>query len=238
MPEELVAEKTAVTAQQMALALHEAYHRYFNSHPNRDSIRILLSQWALETGWGKSMWCFNVGNAKSRNGDGHDWCFFKCNEVIKRSTAEALQRASPATAKIASYRSDGLCVIWFHPKHAWARFRAFRTLEDGVRDHLRLIVQKFDKAWPCIVKGDPVEYSRALKRQGYYTADEAQYTRVLKSVFDKLDSIVLPEAPLFTEEERREALNRVALSLQNMGGMPHERHGHRMNGLDTGSRPK
>lgn len=216
MSEELEAVRTPVTKQQMAIAFYEAYWRYFNSWPKKDSIRILLAQWALETGWGKSMWCYNVGNAKSRPNDGYDWCFYKCNEIIAKSTAERLQATSPATAKITSYRSDGLCVIWFYPKHAWSRFRAFRALDAGVYDHLVLVVKKFDKAWPYVVRGDPAEYSRALRRQGYYTADEAAYTKTLKGVFDMLASIELPDRPLLTEEERREALNTTALSLQNI----------------------
>ena len=186
MVEELKAEKTIVTMQQMALAFYEAYYLYFNSWPKPESIKILLSQWALETGWGKSMWCYNIGNAKSRPGDGHNWCFFKCNEVIKKSTAERLQASSPSTAKITSYRSDGLCIVWFYPKHAWSRFRAFKTLDDGVYDHLRMVVQNFNKAWPYVVKGDPTKYSKALKRQGYYTADEASYTKTLRSIYDNL----------------------------------------------------
>lgn len=215
--EELPDVKTEVTPQEMALALWEAYHRYFNSYPKKDSIKILLAQWALETGWGKSMHCYNVGNAKCRPNAEYNWCYFKCNEILPTvRLAEKLAAADPDKVKITKLRSDGTCIVWFYPKHPWCCFKAFKTLEDGAYDHLKMVVKQFGRAWTHAVAGDPVAYSRALKKQGYYTADEASYTRTLKSVFDKLDSLELPEAPLFSEEERKELLNRVALSIRDM----------------------
>lgn len=214
--EELEAVKTDVTPQQMAMALYESYWKYFHSWPSKDTIRVLLAQWALETGWGKHMWCYNVGNAKSRPGDGHDYCFFKCNEIIPAAKAKKLLAEDPSRVSITTHRADGLCVVWFSPKHLWSRFRAFKTLEEGVYDHLRMVVQTFDRAWPFAVAGDPAGYSHALKLQGYYTADEASYTKTLKSVFNKLDSLEVPDGPLITQEVRERVLGSVAISLADM----------------------
>lgn len=214
--EELPDVKTVVTPQQMATAICYAYYRYFNSWPRRDSVRILLAQWALETGWGKSMHCYNIGNVKSKKGDGYDYCFFACNELLSKSVAEFFKVKDPNLVKVTSYRSDGLCVVWFYPNHPSCRFRAFKTLEDGVYDYLLLLVQRFTKAWHCVASGDPVEFSRALKQQKYYTADEASYTRTLKSIFDKLECIELPERQPITDKEREEAMNRMVLSLREI----------------------
>jgi len=213
---ELKAEKTKVTPQQMALALYAAYWKYFHSWPKKDSIKILLAQWALETGWGKSMWNFNVGNAKSQPGEGHDWCYFKCNEILQRNMAEKLQSDDPSRVKITSHRSDGTCITWFSPKHPWSCFRAFGTLEEGTYDHLKMVVNRFNKAWPFVEMGYPEAYSHALKQQRYYTADESSYTRTLKKVFKKLDSLELPEEPVLNEEERQRVLNQVGISLAEM----------------------
>lgn len=213
---EVEAVRTPATPQDIAFEMYKAYRSFFgNPHPNPDSIRVLMAQWALETGWGKSMWCYNIGNAKSRPGDGYDHCFFRCNEILSRRTAERLAKES-SLATITKYRDDGLCVVWFDPKHRYCRFRAFRDLFDGTYDHLKMLVTIFDESWKYVEAGDPAEYSRALKRQGYYTADERQYTRVLTSVFRKLASIELPKAPLLTEEEAKENMNTVFISLQDI----------------------
>jgi hypothetical protein len=214
--EELKDEKTNVTPQEMALALVKAYWQYFNSWPKKDTIKVLLAQWALETGWGKSMHCFNVGNAKSREGDWHNYCFFKCNEILRKDVAEQLLHEDPTRVIITSYRTNNACVTWFLPKHPWSRFRAFRTLEDGVYDHLKMVVKRFDRAWLHAVAGDPRAYSRALKAQKYYTADEASYTRTLVSVFNKLDSLEMPQGPLVTPEDRQRVLASISLSLSEM----------------------
>lgn len=213
---ELNAEKTNVTPQQMALALYQAYWTYFNSPPSKDTVRVLLAQWALETGWGKSMWCYNVGNAKSREGDGYDYCFFKCNEILARSVAERLLQEDPEHVQISTYRPDDTCIVWFLPKHLWCRFRAFKTLEDGVYDHLKMVVRTFDRAWPYAVAGDPEGYCQALKEQKYFTADLSVYTETLKAVFNKLDSLEVPNDHTLPLEDRQRVLNSVALSLADM----------------------
>jgi len=214
--EEFKAERTKVTPQRMALAMYDAYWRYFRSWPNRDTIRVLLAHWALETGWGKWMWCYNVGNVKSHSGDDHDYCFFKCNEILIKPVAERLLVEDPTRVQITSYRSDDTCIVWFLPKHPWSRFRAFKTLEEGVYHHLKLLVQKFNKAWPHAVAGDPEEYCYALKEQRYFTADLSSYKNTFLAVFDKLDALEVPDGPVLTSMEKERVLGSVSLSLTDM----------------------
>jgi hypothetical protein len=223
--EELKDEKTEVTTQEMALALVHAYWKYFRSWPRKDTIRVLLAQWALETGWGKHMHCFNVGNAKHSFSSGNDYCFFKCNEILRKDVAELLLHEDPTRVMITSYRANNTCVTWFLPKHPWSRFRAFKTLEDGVYDHLKMVVNRFDGAWPYAVAGDPEGYCRALKAQKYFTADLSVYTKTLKSVFNKLASLEMPEGPIVTPEGRQRVLASVSLSLSEMTEDIHLRDG-------------
>lgn len=217
MGNEHPATKTTASVEQMAEAFYKAYFTYLNDCPKPDSIKIVLSHWALETGWGKSMRCYNVGNAKSREGDGYDYCFFACNEILDSSLARWLQCESPETVKITSHRADGKCVVWFYPKHPACRFRAFDCLYAGAYDHLKLLIQRFDKAWHYIVSPDVAAFSAALKAQRYYTADEVSYTKTLTSVFRMFDSVKLPTGPMFTAQERANLLNQVALSLRGLG---------------------
>jgi hypothetical protein len=215
---ELEAKKTEVDTASMVLAFYEAYRKYFGAPPKEESVKLLVAHWALETGWGKSMWCYNVGNVKSRDGDGYDHCFFKCNEILPAAQADRLCAKDPDRAKVTTRRADGSCVVWFYPKHSWCRFRAFRTLEDGVYDHLKLIVNRFYEAWPYVVSGDPEGYARALKKMRYYTADESSYVRVLRAVFRRIESakVELPEGTPLTDEERREAWMHVSVSLRGL----------------------
>ncbi|HVJ15040.1 MAG TPA: hypothetical protein VM686_06350, partial [Polyangiaceae bacterium] len=156
---------TPVTPAQVLQALGVAWQEQFGSTPHRTSLLVLVSQWALETGRGRAMHCFNLGNVKS-NGKTGDWCFFRCNEVLEGK------------------------VVWFEPDHEACRFRAFATLQDGALDYLKTLHQRFQSAWPAVVAGDPAAFSHALKVARYYTADEAQYTKSVVSLFNEFSRTI------------------------------------------------
>lgn len=160
-PRRLPPDKTVVTALQMYEAFCAAWREAFEVEAHRTSVLVLLAQWALETGRGASMRAFNVGNLKSREGDGYDYSYFACNEILHGK------------------------VVWFYPDDPGCRFRAYTTLEAGVADYLALLHTRFAKAWPAVLAGSPDAFAHLLKVQGYYTADEAQYTRSVVSLFNE-----------------------------------------------------
>lgn len=121
----------------------------------RASLLVLLGQWALETGWGKSCHRWNLGNAKHVPGDGHDYVQFRCSEVI------------------------GGKEIFFDPPNPATSFVAFPTLDEGARYYLGSLRHRFAFAWPSVLAGDPAGFSHALKVAHYYTADEALYTHAM-----------------------------------------------------------
>ena len=169
MAQELQDKLTPCTAQEMLDALYVAWVRYFGAPPdNTDALRILLAQWALETGWGKACHNWNIGNVKAAAGGVYNWQYFRCNEVLNGK------------------------IVWFDPPNPGCCFRAFSTIEDGVLDHLRLLVQHktFSLAWPAVITGDPVRYAHVLKMAGYYTADEATYAHNVASLFRTFQKLV------------------------------------------------
>ncbi len=211
--------KTTATRQEMLEVFWKAWVAYFNAIPKKESIWVLLAQSALETGHWRSMHCYNLGNVKSRPGDGFDYCYFACNEILNRKSAERYQAKSPQTSKITKYRNDGKCIIWFYPDHPGCRFRAFKTLQEGASDHLALLVKRFHMAWPAVAAGDPVQFSHLLRKQGYYTADEASYTRALTRVFGTISKdshLDYSKLPIMTESDREEIRNLVRMSLRKI----------------------
>ena len=154
IPRELPDTITPIKLAELIPALWHAYRAVTGKTPTRQEISLLAAWWGLETGWGKSCHCFNLGNAKSRDGDGRCWCFFRCNEIINGR------------------------VVWFDPPNPGCRFRAFESIEDGAADWVALIHSQFPEAAAALKEG-PDQVARAAKRRGYYTADEAQYTRTL-----------------------------------------------------------
>lgn len=182
---ELLAVKTPVDKVVLFNSMILAWEELFCTLPLKDSIILLLSQWALETGHGSSMWCYNLGNVKAQPTGAYDYCFFACNELLPTATAHRIAAADPEHAKITADRADGNSWIWFYPKHLYSCFRGYQSLDAGTLAHLKLMHTRFEKAWPFVASGDPVGFCHALKQQRYYTADEGAYTAGVVSVFSR-----------------------------------------------------
>lgn len=158
--------RTNVSEPQMAQAMIEAWRSLFGTQPSREQISMLLAQNALETGHRKSMWNYNIGNITTNGKDKFDYFDdLKTNEQI-----------SPG--------------VW---KKMNLKYRAYPSLKDGAKDYINFLSksQRYQKAWQNVLNPNPVAFSKALKDAGYYTADEAPYTKTLSglySQFNKSDS--------------------------------------------------
>jgi hypothetical protein len=161
-PKRLKPDPTPASASDMFAALSAAWAERFQAEPRPESIYILVAQWALETGWGKYMHAFNIGNVKSVPSDGRDYTYFACDEFI------------------------GGKHVWFYPDQPGCRFRAYETLKEGAVDYLATIYDHYKVAWSAVEAGDPAAYAHLLKTKGYYTASEESYTKTMKSVFNTI----------------------------------------------------
>lgn len=158
VPAELPDLLTVASVPQIAAALAHASTALGLGLDRRD-VCLLLAQVAFETGLGKAMHRWNLGNAKHVDGDGRDWCSFACTEII------------------------GGREVWFFPPATACRFRAFRSLDEGAVDYLAMMRRSFRSAWPALLSGDPVAFVSALKAAHYFTADVGLYTRGVTSLF-------------------------------------------------------
>jgi hypothetical protein len=174
-PKRLPAERTPVTALEMYRAVTAAWGIAFpDAQPlKRDSVLVLLAQWAIETGRGKFMWNYNIGNIKSVEGDQHDFTFLTTSEVISIEAARKEHDARPLTTRIEWENQEKMIAsIVVLPDHPWARFRAFISLEAGCVDYLRFLHNKFATSWVAVDAGDPGLFAHLLKVHGYYTGPE------------------------------------------------------------------
>jgi hypothetical protein len=149
--------RTEVSEPQMAQAMSNAWRELFGTTPSKEQIGLLLAQNALETGHRKSMWNFNVGNITT-DGKGQ-YNFFDdlpTDEQIKPGQWKKMN----------------------------LKYRAYPSLVEGAKDYLKLISGKrYSKAWENILNPDPVAFSKSLKESGYYTANEAPYTKALTKLY-------------------------------------------------------
>jgi hypothetical protein len=156
--------QTNVSDSQMAQAISEGWNELFHSYPNQQQVSLIMAQNALETGQDrKGMWNYNVGNIKAHP-----------KHPESGATDYFYLHAPEQTA-------PGKWEKFTMP------FRAYPTLQAGVLDYLRLLSTSgnYKQAWQHILEPDPVAFSKALKKGGYYTANEESYTRLISNLYGK-----------------------------------------------------
>ena len=129
----------------------------------REQAGILWAQYALETGRGNACWNNNIGNVK----------------VTPSQVAAGVPYFMlPNTWEIIGGKKEV-----FQPPHPQTWFRHFESLAEAMAHHIVFLRDKrYKPAWPSVLSGDPAEFARALKKESYYTAPEADYAKIMKSM--------------------------------------------------------
>lgn len=162
--------RTTPTVIEWRDAILEAWSSTPFALPSIAALSVLWGQFALETARGKACFNWNLGNIKSVEGDGRDWCVLHTFEFINGQRVEMDDR-----------------------------FRSFPTLLEGARDYLAFLSRaSYADPWSFVLAGDPEGFARALKRKGYYTASAEDYARGLKSLATEFTRIsdAAPHAPI------------------------------------------
>jgi hypothetical protein len=187
---ELPPTVTNVSAPDAWAAFGRAWQAATGHAPTRETLACLVAQWALETGWGKEMRCFNPGNVKATAKWGGDYAYFATSERLTPEAAQsALNRAGvrdDGTPDVAvsdwTPNDKGKVKVLFYPKNPATKFRAFSTLQEGCDRQVRTLRSDFATTLPALERGDPAEWAGALSRAHYYTADPAVYANTLSQI--------------------------------------------------------
>jgi hypothetical protein len=162
---QLADTRTPVSPQELANALVALWPSEVGGSPSLKTIAVLLAQWALETGEGKSMVAYNIGNIKAYDTKAGDYTYFDTTENVNGKTVH-LKAGEPGT-----------------------RFRAFSSLPEGAQFYLRGMKSHWTKAWPYALSGDPEGFAQGLYDQHYYTGigdhPVEAYAKGLRAYFDK-----------------------------------------------------
>lgn len=149
--------KTNVSEPQMAQAFINGWTSLFGTAPSKQQVGLLVAQNNLETGHRNSMWNYNVGNITTNGRD-------QFNYFDDLTTDEQIEPGK--------WEKKNL------------KYRAYDSLDDGVKDYLRLLSgKKYSEVWRHIVNPNPVAFSKSLKDAGYYTANEAPYTKNIVNLY-------------------------------------------------------
>lgn len=209
MADELSDKLTPLPENEYILTAARAWKRFYGKGPGIKQLACCLAQMILEIGrkkdyateeytWGAYCHNYNMGNIKSRKGDGHDYQYYDCGEEVSLAEAYKLDRAKPHLVQIKKIykwaNGSERASIWLSAPHPWCRFRAYSTAEDGLVGYIRFLVMERSRyltAWnEGVMKGDPVTFSMELGEAGYYTADKDRYTKTVVKLFNEFQTKV------------------------------------------------
>ena len=149
-------------------ALISGYTEHYGVAPNQETTNMLLAQWALETGHGKSMPKNNFGG---------------------------LTGAAPTggTANLATVEGHGATA-----RNTTRNFRTYDTPEQGAADFVGVLKRRHQPAMDAAAAGDTRGFAAALKKSGYYSGDPEAYRKAVDSLYrhsptDTLASTAQPQ---------------------------------------------
>jgi len=194
MGQERPAKRTPVTPEQVFLALGLAWQTLTGSTPDRKIIHILHAQSALETGHWKAIMNYNLGGAK-KHGD-CDWTYFTTTERLSHPVADKLIASSKPGEVTVLKADDKFKTVRVSGKQSMNCFASWEDLDSAARDHVALLFRRFPKAVEAAKKGDATGYVRELKKAGYFTGSEEDYTKIVNSIARRytreLTNVMLP----------------------------------------------
>jgi hypothetical protein len=146
------ATRTQLSGEQAASALRSAWTEVRGEPPRAETLSILVGQWAHETGRGASMLNYNFGGLKGTGPSG----------------------LSAAYTTREGWGEDATRGV--------ARFRAYGSAEEGARDYVSLLARRYPDAVKAAEQGDAAGFVSALKARGYFTDNEAAYSKSVQSL--------------------------------------------------------
>lgn len=134
-------------------ALISGYTEHYGVAPNQETTNMLLAQWALETGHGKSMPKHNFGG---------------------------LTGVAPTggTANLATVEGHGATA-----RNTTRNFRTYDTPEQGAADFVGVLKRRHQPAMDAAAAGDARGFAAALKKSGYYSGDPEAYGKAIDSLY-------------------------------------------------------
>ena len=156
--------KTNISIKDFISSLVFVWKELFGNIPTKQSVGVILSQWSIETGQGRSCWNYNIGNVKAFDipGKNIDYIALKGVWEIVKGKRIVLSENDPG---------------------AW--FLAFPTLNSGMKHHLNFLKNKrYKVAWSAVESGSVKDFAHLLKVNGYYTAPEADYVKGMNYYFN------------------------------------------------------
>lgn len=182
----LTPQLTHVSPEGASRAIRAAL-RKIAGDPSPDAVAVIHAHQALETWHYKSCWNWGVGNIKAGSSYQGHYTAITLNERLKRDGVMKYVWFDPCLGELLSKGGPPR-----YPDRPWSvppaepqcRMRAYLDLEAAEDEKLGEFFQeeRWRPAFECALAGDPAGYVRAIKAEGYFTAELGPYERAVVSL--------------------------------------------------------
>lgn len=151
---------TPISPNLAASAMTSAYRKVTGQKPTAAVLGLLLGQWALETGNGKSVHNFNYGNKKSSSEDNLH-TYFRCHEMVNGKK------------------------VYYDPPNPACKFSAYTDATSGAVAYIKLLKRRAHW-WKGLHSGTPEGFTKGLAtKPAFFTADPAKYEKILRNRMER-----------------------------------------------------
>jgi hypothetical protein len=187
-PNEVVIQPTRVTRREVVDMVLTIWPDIYPP-----GARTLTAQWMAETGGGPYCYNWNLGNEKSPGTDKRHIYHLLIWECYSQSDADAQVAKGNGLAWIASadeikkygtkygWRCKNVMVLFKAP-HNQCRFFAYSSLREGAEhwvDRHQQTARRIPDYLKILQSGDAAGAAKALRQDGYYTADPTTYAKAM-----------------------------------------------------------
>jgi hypothetical protein len=164
--------------EALAAALRDPVTR---APARREVLALAMAKCALETGRFQKIWNWNFGNIKAGASYPGMFTCITLNEVIGGRVQWFAPDGPVIRLAGGSFTPTAEPRVPVPPGHPQTRMRAHANRFDGAYAYVDFM-QARATMWNALQTGDPYQYVPAMKRGGYFTADEAPYLRAVASI--------------------------------------------------------
>ncbi len=151
------------------------------AEPRREVLALALAKCALETGRFQKIWNYNFGNIKAGENYAGMFTCITLNEVIGGHVQWFAPNGPVLRKQDGGFVPSGPRVV-VPPGHPQTRMRAYAGRTDGAGQYVDFMRGR-KAMWSALQLAEPIAFVAAMKRGGYFTADEGPYARAVASLY-------------------------------------------------------
>lgn len=188
---------TRYSLEDMEYALRVGLTSVLGKRPTDECIAVAMAKCRGETANGNAVWNDNLGNIKpGKSWTGNFTCILLNEVELKKERGDTKPRVYwyDPRGELVGGRGSALrdAPLEVPDGHVQTRMRSFAGRTDAGYQYIDFIFSnpRYHRARDAMIAGNPAAYSHELKLAGYYTAPEADYTKLVMGLYNPSLAIV------------------------------------------------